>query len=154
MLPPKRHFLLSLAPLLLIAGFWLISTSRHDYSIFHFTLGTTLVEITSTSWRALEIAIVSNAVFIRGCEYCVLPKSHAPVLGMYLGPVQVPAPSRAILLLAPYYALFVAAALWPATLLYRAARRRVHQPGFAVEQVEPTPAGGAVPTGSGYGDPI
>jgi hypothetical protein len=50
---------------------------------------------------------------------------------MYLGPVAVAPPGRGVLLLLPYYALFLAAA-WAAETLWRALRRRVQPRGFAV----------------------
>jgi hypothetical protein len=128
--------MVSLAPCLAMLALWFAGeVAGRDFRWFYFSVGKTLVEVTSTSWRALEVAVVSNPVFVpRGAEYCVLPKAHPPIWGMYFGPVAVPAPSRAVIVLVPYYALFLAAAGWPATLLWRAWRRRTAQPaGFAVE---------------------
>lgn len=129
----SRSLVLSLVPVFMVVGMWMISLVYGSFRIGHFKIFGMLVEITSTSWRALEVALVSNPAYVRGGEYCVLPKAHPPFLGMYVGPVRL-GPGPATLLLFPYYVLTMASLALPAYVLWRSSRQRIRTQGFEVAQ--------------------
>jgi hypothetical protein len=74
----RLNGILALAPCICLLALWLIATTFGEFRLFHFSLGRTLVEVSSTSWRAVEVAVVSNPAFVREAGYCVLPKAYPP----------------------------------------------------------------------------
>lgn len=107
---------------------WIASlTFRDDFSVFDARVGQTRIAISSTAYRALEVAIESDQTFDRQAVYYVLPKSGTVYMGIYAGSVAVPAPGRCFLLLCPYWIIVLATASIPAISFIRRIRSRIHR---------------------------
>ena len=98
--------------------------SATDLPLWSYQVRTKSVYVSSTAFRAIEIAIVTNPIIKRDSGYFYLRRSPA-ILGIYFGPVANPNAARTFIMLFPYWLLFMITAAWPATSLWRrvAARR-------------------------------
>ena len=76
------------------------------------------VYVSSTAFRAVEVAVVKDPVLERDRGYFYLRRSPA-VLGVYIGAVANPNAASSFVVLLPYWLLFVIAAALPTVVWWR-----------------------------------
>ena len=118
-------FWIGLVPFVCVVAGWVGSAaSSVDLPLWKYQGRTTSVYVSSTAFRAIEVAIVTNPVIERDTGYFYLRRNPA-ILGTYFGAVANPNATRTFVMLFPYWLLFAISAAWPGTFWWRhvAARR-------------------------------
>ena len=96
------------------------SSLWNDFNYDGIRLGSFLIRnrylaITSTAYRALEVAVVTNpnmvdgTLYERGNRYSVLRTSWHPMMGLYIGPVGTGGRTTYYVVVLPYWLLFLVA---------------------------------------------
>jgi hypothetical protein len=101
---------------------WMVSAvHRVDVPLWNHRGQPRSVYVSSTAFRSIEVAIVTNELYPRDRGYLYLRRGPA-YFGIFFGAVANPNAARSFVMLFPYWLLFVLAASWPAVSLWRRGR--------------------------------